>query len=132
MVGMQIYPDDRLAIAVLSNVENGPWARWGEAVATLVFGGDAEPPVSPPTQALSAKTLNAFVGLYEGGGWRADVRLEDGHLWAYWNNFPTGKYLKPSVSLSLPSHPMWAGSGSKMLRTTAFRASTGSFLRVMC
>lgn len=91
---MQIYPESQLAIVALSNVENGSWASWGKDIATLTFGGSATPKTSPPAKPLSLETRNAVQGVYRGEEWIADIRDQDGFLWAYWNDYPQGKYLK--------------------------------------
>ena len=59
------FPDDRVAVIVLSNVQGAPVGRVANDLAAIVFGAKYEIPKERTEIAVGAKTLEKYVGDYE-------------------------------------------------------------------
>jgi CubicO group peptidase (beta-lactamase class C family) len=59
------FPDDRVCVIVLSNLEAAPVAEIGDDLAAIVFDEPVAPAGAGQAIALDAKVLDSYVGRYE-------------------------------------------------------------------
>lgn len=59
------FPEERVTVIVLSNLENAPVLRMGNDLAAIVFGEKYELPKERTAVKVDAKTLEAYRGEYE-------------------------------------------------------------------
>lgn len=59
------FPEERVTVIVLSNLENAPVLRMGSDLAAIVFGEKYEIPKERTAVKVDAKTLEAYRGEYE-------------------------------------------------------------------
>ncbi len=59
------YPDDRLTVIVLSNVEGAPSGEMANSLAAIVFGAKYEIPAERKEIQVAATTLEKYVGQYQ-------------------------------------------------------------------
>jgi CubicO group peptidase (beta-lactamase class C family) len=62
---IQRFPDDRVTVIVLSNVEGGPSGRITRDLAAIVFGEKYEVPVVRTVVKVDPKIYDAYIGEYE-------------------------------------------------------------------
>lgn len=75
------FPDDRVAVVILSNLESAPVLRAGNDLAAIVFGEKYEIPKERVAVKVDAKTLEAYRGDYEDRpGRTTSVLVEGGTL----------------------------------------------------
>lgn len=89
------YPDDGVAIIVLSNYDFVPVTKLADALAGIVFGEDVSVPELPPAIEMSSERLQSYAGVYEGFGSKAVIGMDEQGLSVLWNDrellriFPT-------------------------------------------
>ncbi|MEO5860631.1 MAG: serine hydrolase [Pyrinomonadaceae bacterium] len=59
------YPDDKVTVIVLSNVQGAPAGRISTSLAAIVFGADYEIPREHKEVAIEAKLLEKYTGEYK-------------------------------------------------------------------
>lgn len=75
------YPDDRVTVVVLSNIQSSPSGQISSNLAAIVFGAAYEIPKERKFISLDAKTLESYVGEYQiGTNITVAITLEDGKL----------------------------------------------------
>jgi CubicO group peptidase (beta-lactamase class C family) len=75
------FPDDRVTVIILSNLESAPVLRAGNDLAAIVFGEKYEIPKERVALKVGAKTLEAYRGDYEDRpGRTTSVIVEGGTL----------------------------------------------------
>jgi CubicO group peptidase (beta-lactamase class C family) len=75
------FPDDRVTVIVLSNLESAPVLRAGNDLAAIVFGEKYEIPKARVAVKVDAETLEAYRGDYEDRpGRTTSVLIEGGTL----------------------------------------------------
>lgn len=62
---MQRFPEQKLNVIVLSNVQGGPVKAMGRDIASLVFGQDVELPQPRPVLTLTPQRIAQLVGTYD-------------------------------------------------------------------
>jgi CubicO group peptidase (beta-lactamase class C family) len=72
------FPEERVTVIVLSNLENAPVLRAGSDMAAIVFGEKYEIPRERVAVKLDAKTLAAYSGEYEDRPGRTTAVLVEG------------------------------------------------------
>jgi hypothetical protein len=78
---MAYYPDEKLAVIVLGNMNNAETGKMTAALADVVHGEAVT--VSPPKEiALSPEVLSRYVGTYQFPDYTLKVSREGGHLMA--------------------------------------------------
>lgn len=78
---MAYYPEEKLAVIVLGNLNNAATGKMTAALADVVHGEAVT--VSPPKEiALSPGVLSRYVGTYQFPNYTLEVSLEGGHLMA--------------------------------------------------
>lgn len=80
------YPDDGVAIIVLSNYDFVPVTKLADALAGIVFGNDATVPELPQPFEMSSERLQSYAGVYEGFGCKAVIGLDEQGLSVLWND----------------------------------------------
>jgi len=75
------YPDDRVTVIVLSNIQSAPAGPISNNLAAIVFGTPYELPKERKAIALDSKKLEQYVGEYQiGPNLIITITLEDGKL----------------------------------------------------
>ena len=75
------YPDDRITVVVLSNIQSSPSGLISSNLAAIVFGAAYEVPKERKFISLNAKTLESYVGEYQiGPNIVIAITLEEGNL----------------------------------------------------
>lgn len=75
------FPDDRVTVVVLSNIQSSPAGQVSGSLAAIVFGAPYEIPKERKFITLDAKTLETYVGEYQiGTNMMIVITLEDGKL----------------------------------------------------
>jgi len=75
------YPDDRVTVVVLSNIQAAPVGQIAGSLAAIVFGGAYETPKERKAIALDQRILQTYVGEYQvGTNLVIAITLEDGKL----------------------------------------------------
>jgi CubicO group peptidase (beta-lactamase class C family) len=75
------YPDDRVTVAVLGNVNDGAPGKIGAALGALVHGEPVKLPTESKVISLARATLQSYVGTYElQPGVQCVMTLEDDQL----------------------------------------------------
>ena len=75
------YPDDKVTVIVLSNIQSAPSGQISSNLAAIVFGAPYEIPKERKFISLDAKTLGSYVGEYQiGPNVVVAITLEDGKL----------------------------------------------------
>ena len=72
------FPDDRVTVIILSNLENAPVLRAGSDLAAIVFGERYEIPKERVALKVDPKTLEAYRGEYEDRPGRTTAVLVEG------------------------------------------------------
>lgn len=72
------FPEERVTVIVLSNLENAPVLRMGRDLAAIVFGEKYEIPKERVAVKVDAKTLEAYRGEYEDRPGRTTSVLYEG------------------------------------------------------
>jgi CubicO group peptidase (beta-lactamase class C family) len=72
------YPDERVSVAVLCNVNTAPATSYAKAVAALFLGDLKEPAAPAPTHVLTSEEAAALAGLYRAPLPIGVVRVEAG------------------------------------------------------
>lgn len=77
------FPDDHLAVIVLSNMETFPAGRLSRKIAAYLLGEPDPFPPPAPAVAVGAAALRSIQGTYEGGEMgRIEIVLQDGAPYA--------------------------------------------------
>lgn len=75
------YPDERVTVVVLSNIQSAPSGQISGNLAAIVFGAAYEIPKERKFISLDAKTLESYVGEYQiGPNIVVAITLEEGKL----------------------------------------------------
>ncbi|MEP6705580.1 MAG: serine hydrolase [Acidobacteriota bacterium] len=75
------YPDDKVTVIVLSNIQSAPSGQISSDLAAIVFGAAYEIPKERKFISLDEKTLERYVGEYQiGPNMVIAITLEDGKL----------------------------------------------------
>ncbi len=75
------YPDDKVTVIVLSNIQSSPSGQISSNLAAIVFGAAYEIPKERKFISLDAKTLESYVGEYQiGPNIVVAITLEEGKL----------------------------------------------------
>lgn len=77
------YPDDKVTVVVLSNIQSSPAGQVSSNLAAIVFGAPYEIPRERKFITLDAKSLEKYVGQYQlGPNMVISITLDDGKLMA--------------------------------------------------
>ncbi|MGH9819356.1 MAG: serine hydrolase, partial [Pyrinomonadaceae bacterium] len=75
------YPDDKVTVIVLSNIQSAPAGQISGNLAAIVFGAPYEIPKERKFISLDVKTLEKYVGRYQlGPNMVISITLDDGKL----------------------------------------------------
>jgi len=75
------YPDDKVTVVVLSNIQSSPSGQISSNLAAIVFGAPYEIPKERKFISLDAKKLESYVGEYQiGPNMVVSITLDDGKL----------------------------------------------------
>ncbi|MEP7076450.1 MAG: serine hydrolase [Acidobacteriota bacterium] len=75
------YPDDKVTVIILSNIQSAPAGQIGTNLAAIVFGASYEIPKEHTFISLNSRDLERYVGEYQIGiNLVVTISLEDGKL----------------------------------------------------
>lgn len=87
---MAIYPQEKLFLVYLSNIESGLFNRTPKDFEAVMFGGMPSTPPSETEAPASADELAAYAGSYSTAAVPVPMELvvRDGRLWMHWGGDP--------------------------------------------
>ena len=96
---MALYPKEHLYAVVLSNVQSGLFNRIPKDLEAILFGGETSRPVDVKAEAVSAATLEEYVGTYKAPEVPVPQNLvvRDGQLHMQWGSYPFLRVLTPTT-----------------------------------